>query len=206
MIKGILGKKLGMTQLYSDDGSVIPVTVVKAGPCKVVQIKNIEKDGYEAVQLCLEEVRKSKKVNKPIGGHFRKAGIDPCRYLREIRGIQGLSVGQDIFVDIFEKGERVSVTGISKGKGFAGVMKRHGYHGGPGSHGSMFNRAPGSIGSSSFPSRVWKGKGLPGHLGSERVTLKGLEVMDVKKEQNLLLLKGAVPGGKRGLLVIKKHA
>lgn len=204
MIKGILGKKLGMTQIYGDDGKVIPVTVIKAGPCKVVQVKREEKDGYEAVQLGFEEI-KEKKVTKPLLGHFKKANVSPYRYLREIRmPLQGLTVGQDIYVDIFEKGERVDVTGISKGKGFAGVMKKHGYHGGPGSHGSMFNRAPGSIGSSSFPSRVWKGKGLPGHLGSERVTVKGLEVVDVKKELNVILVKGAVPGANEGFLIISK--
>jgi large subunit ribosomal protein L3 len=205
MVKGILGEKLGMTQIYRNDGVAIPVTVVKAGPCKVVQIKTVEKDGYEAAQLGFEEKKKEKKVSKPLLGHFKKAQVQPYRYLREIRmSIHGLTVGQDLYADIFEKGERVNVTGISKGKGFAGVMKKHGYHGGPGSHGSMFNRAPGSIGSSSFPSRVWKGKGLPGHLGSERVTVKGLEVVDVKKELNILLLRGAVPGGTHGLLIISK--
>lgn len=205
MIKGILGEKLGMTQIYREDGISIPVTVVKAGPCKVVQIKTIEKDGYEAVQLAFEEKKREKKVPKPLLGHFKKAQLKPFRYLREIRmPIQGLAIGQDIRVDIFEKGERVDVTGITKGKGFAGVMKKHGYHGGPGSHGSMFNRAPGSIGSSSFPSRVWKGKGLPGHLGSKRITIKGLEIVDVKKDLDILLIKGAVPGGTKGLLVITK--
>jgi len=173
MVKGILGKKLGMTQIYHEDGKVITVTVIKAGPCKVVQVKTAEKDGYEAVQLGFEE-RREKKVSKPLLGHFKKAYVPAYRYLREIKmPLEGLTIGQDIQVDIFEKGERVNITGISKGKGFAGVMKKHGYHGGPGSHGSMFNRAPGSIGSSSFPSRVWKGKGLPGHLGSERVTVQG---------------------------------
>lgn len=204
MIKGILGEKIGMTQIYSDDGRAIPVTVVKAGPCKVVQIKTAEKDGYEAVQLGFDKI-KEKKVTKPLLGHFKKAQVHPHRYLIEIRmSIQELTVGQDIYIDIFEKGEKVDVTGISKGKGFAGVMKRHGYHGGPGSHGSMFNRAPGSIGSSSYPSRVWKGKGMPGHLGSKRVTLKGLEVVDIKKEQNILLIKGAIPGATGGFLIISK--
>lgn len=204
MIKGIVGEKIGMTQIYNDNGRTIPVTVVKAGPCKVVQIKTAEKDGYEAVQLGFDKI-KEKKVTKPLLGHFKKAQVQPHRYLMEIRmSIQGLTVGQDIHLDIFEKGEKVDVTGISKGKGFAGVMKRHGYHGGPGSHGSMFNRAPGSIGSSSYPSRVWKGKGMPGHLGSKRVTLKGLEVVDIKKEQNILLIKGAIPGATGGFLIISK--
>ncbi len=204
MTKGILGKKIGMTQIYADDGRAVPVTVIKAGPCKVIQMKTPEKDGYEAIQLGFQE-KKEKKVNKPLSGHFKKSNVSAYRYLREIRmPLKDLTVGQDISVDIFEKGERVDVTGISKGKGFAGVMKRHGYRGGPGSHGSMFNRAPGSIGSSSFPSRVWKGKGLPGHLGTERVTAKGLEVVDVKKELNILLVKGAVPGAKEGFLIISK--
>ena len=204
MTKGILGKKIGMTQIYADDGRVIPVTVIKAGPCKVIQMKTPEKDGYEAIQLGFEE-KKEKKATKPLLGHFKKASVPVYRYLREIRiPLKDLTVGQDIGVEIFEKGERVNVTGTSKGKGFAGVMKRHGYRGGPGSHGSMFNRAPGSIGSSSFPSRVWKGKGLPGHLGAERVTAKGLEVVDVKKELNILLIKGAVPGAKEGFLIIHK--
>ena len=204
MTKGILGKKIGMTQIYADDGRVIPVTVIKAGPCKVIQMKTPEKDGYEAIQLGFEE-KKEKKATKPLLGHFKKASVPVYRYLREIRiPLKDLTVGQDIGVEIFEKGERVDVTGTSKGKGFAGVMKRHGYRGGPGSHGSMFHRAPGSIGSSSFPSRVWKGKGLPGHLGAERVTAKGLEVVDVKKELNILLVKGAVPGAKEGFLIISK--
>lgn len=204
MNKGILGKKIGMTQIYADDGRAVPVTVIKAGPCKVIQMKTPEKDGYEAIQLGFEE-KKEKKATKPLLGHFKKASVPVYRYLREIRiPLKDLTVGQDIGVEIFEKGERVDVTGISKGKGFAGVMKRHGYRGGPGSHGSMFNRAPGSIGSSSFPSRVWKGKGLPGHLGTERVTAKGLEVVDVKKELNILLVKGAVPGAKEGFLIISK--
>jgi large subunit ribosomal protein L3 len=204
MTKGILGKKIGMTQIYADDGRAVPVTVIKAGPCKVIQMKTPEKDGYEAIQLGFQE-KKEKKVNKPLSGHFKKSNVPAYRYLREIRiPLKDLTVGQDISVEIFEKGERVDVTGISKGKGFAGVMKRHGYRGGPGSHGSMFNRAPGSIGSSSFPSRVWKGKGLPGHLGTERITAKGLEVVDVKKELNILLVKGAVPGAKEGFLIISK--
>jgi len=202
MVKGILGEKLGMTQIYREDGIVIPVTVVKAGPCKVVQIKTPEKDGYKAVQLAFKE---KERATKPLLGHFKKAQLKPHTYIREIKmPIEGLTIGQDIRVDIFEKGERVNVTGITKGKGFAGVMKRYGYHGGPGSHGSMFNRAPGSIGSSSFPSRVWKGKGLPGHLGSKRATVKGLEVVEIKKDLDIILLKGAVPGPKGGFLIISK--
>lgn len=205
MIKGILGRKIGMTQIYREDGVAIPVTVVKAGPCKVVQIKNKEKDGYEAVQLAFEQRKNDKKVSKPLLGHFKKSQIQPHQFLKELRvPVEGLTIGQDLNADIFEKGERVDVAGISKGKGFAGVMKRHNYRGGPDSHGSMFNRAPGSIGSSSFPSRVWKGKGLPGQLGSKMVTVKGLEVVDVKKDLGLLLIRGAVPGGEKGFLLISK--
>ena len=207
MIKGILGKKLGMTQIFTEEGDVVPVTVIQAGPCRVVQVKTKENDGYEAVQLGFDEIKKQKNVTKPLLGHFKKASLPPFRFLREIRvdGIEDVpKVGEEVRADIFSKGEKVSVTGISKGKGFQGVMKRHGFHGGPGSHGSMFNRAPGSIGQSSFPSRVWKNKGMPGHMGSERVTVKNLEVVDVRKEQNLLIVKGAVPGATGGYLIIRK--
>lgn len=204
-MKGILGKKIGMTQVFGDDGRIIPVTVIEAGPCRIVQVKGIDKDGYAACQLGFDLIKKEKNVPKPMKGHFKKAGVPPFRFLREIK-MEGPRVGDEIKADIFTKGERVSITGISKGKGFQGVMKRHGYKGGPGSHGSMFNRAPGSIGSSSFPSRVWKNKGLPGHMGSERVTLRNLEIYDVKTEQNLLLVKGAVPGANGGYLIIRSDA
>lgn len=201
-MKGILGKKIGMTQVFAEDGRVIPATVVEAGPCRVVQVKETERDGYDAIQLGFEDMRKEKNVTKPMLGHFKKASIPPYRFLREIR-MKGLKVGDTITVDIFNKGDRVSITGVSKGKGFQGVVKRFHYHGGPASHGSMFHRAPGSIGSSSFPSRVWKGKGLPGHMGNERVTTKNIEVIDVRKEQNLLVVKGAVPGATGSYLIIK---
>jgi len=201
-MKGILGKKIGMTQVFAEDGRVIPATVVEAGPCRVVQVKETERDGYDAIQLGFEDIRKEKNVTKPMLGHFKKASIPPYRFLREIR-MKGLKVGDTITVDIFNKGDRVSITGVSKGKGFQGVVKRFHYHGGPASHGSMFHRAPGSIGSSSFPSRVWKGKGLPGHMGNERVTTKNIEVIDVRKEQNLLVVKGAVPGATGSYLIIK---
>ncbi|MGB9716094.1 MAG: 50S ribosomal protein L3 [Thermodesulfovibrionales bacterium] len=200
---GILGKKLGMTQIYMDDGKVYPVTVVEAGPCCVVQVKTLDNDGYEAIKVGFIET-KEKKLKKPIAGIFKKAGVNFYRVLKEFH-MSGFKVGDILKVDRFAKGDKVSVTGISKGKGFQGVMKRHHYAGGPGSHGSMFNRAPGSIGSSSFPSRVWKNKGLPGHMGSERVTVKNLEVVDVNVEKNLLLIKGAVPGAKGSLLEIKKE-
>ncbi|MBI5026294.1 MAG: 50S ribosomal protein L3 [Nitrospirae bacterium] len=175
---GILGKKLGMTQIFNEDGRIVPVTVIEAGPCKVVQVKTDERDGYEAIQLGFDEIRKEKKVPKGRLGHFKKASLPPYRLLREVKVSTGFKVGDDIKVDIFGKGDRVSVTGMSKGKGFQGVMKRHHYHGGPGSHGSMFNRAPGSIGQSSFPSRVWKNTGLPGHMGNERVTGRLIDAGD----------------------------
>ncbi len=200
---GILGRKIGMTQIFDEDGRAIPVTVVEAGPCKVVQVKTEETDGYEAVQLGFDEIRKQKKVNKPMAGHFRKAGTSPFRLVREFR-MGGLNPGDEVTVEGFRKGDRISVSGISKGKGFQGVMKRHGYGGGPGSHGSMFNRAPGSIGASAFPSRVWKNKGMPGRTGGRRVTVKNLTVVDVRAEQNLILLKGSVPGHDGAYVELRK--
>ncbi len=200
---GILGRKIGMTQIFDEDGRAIPVTVVEAGPCKVVQVKTNETDGYEAVQLGFDEVRKQKKVNKPMAGHFKKAGTSPFRFLREFR-MSGLNPGDEVTVESFKKGDRITVSGISKGKGFQGVMKRHGYGGGPGSHGSMFNRAPGSIGASAFPSRVWKNKGMPGRTGGRRVTVKNLMVVDVRPEQNLILLRGAVPGHDGAYIELRK--
>lgn len=195
---GILGKKVGMTQIFTEDGKACPVTVIEAGPCCVVQVKTIKKDGYEAVKIGFIEINE-KKLNKPALGIFKKAGVKPYRILREFP-LSGLKVGDIITVEQFSKGEKVSISGVSKGKGFQGVMKRHHFSGGPGSHGSMFNRAPGSIGASSFPSRVWKNQKLPGHMGSENVTVKNLEIIDVRPDQNLLLIKGAVPGA-RGLFV-----
>lgn len=200
---GILGRKIGMTQIFDEKGKVIPVTVVEAGPCTVVQVKTADTDGYDALQLGFDEIRKEKRVNKPMMGHFKKAGIKPYRLLREFR-MSGLNVGDQVTVEQFKKGDRVSVSGLSKGKGFQGVMKRHGYGGGPGSHGSMFNRAPGSIGSSAFPSRVWKNKGMPGRMGGRRVTVKNLTVVDIRPEQNLILLKGAVPGHKGSYVELRK--
>jgi large subunit ribosomal protein L3 len=201
-MKGILGKKLGMTQVFTEDGRLIPVTVIEAGPVKVVQKKEEDKDGYEALQIGFDVIRKEKNVTKPMKGHFKKTSTPVFRLLKEVQ-MEGFTAGDDITVDIFTKGEKVSVTGTSKGKGFQGVMKRHNYRGGPGSHGSMFNRAPGSMGQSSFPSRVFKGKTLPGHMGDERVTLKNIEIFDVRKEQNLMLVKGAVPGANGGYLIIR---
>ncbi len=204
MTKTILGKKLGMTQVWSDDDRLIPVTVVEAGPCVVSQVKSEETDGYTAVQIAFGDLSE-KKVNKPTAGHFKKAGVAPKRHVAEIRTGDGESyeLGQEITVEVFEAGEPVHVTGRSKGKGFAGVMKRHNYKGGPGGHGSHFHRAPGSVGQASTPSRVFKGLGLPGHMGDENVTVRNLEVVRVIADQNLLLIKGAVPGGKNGLLTIR---
>ena len=204
MKKGMIGKKLGMTQLFARDGKLIPVTVIQATPCQVTQKKTVEVDGYNAIQLSYEVVE-AKRVNKPLTGHFKKAGADPARYLREFRfeDTGALEIGQRINIDIFEQGDKIDVMGISKGKGFQGGVKRHHFKGGGASHGSMHHRAPGSIGASSFPSRVFKGQRLPGHMGQDRVTAMGLEIVAVKKEQNLLLVKGAVPGAKNGLVLIR---
>jgi large subunit ribosomal protein L3 len=199
---GIIGKKLGMSQIF-DGREVIPVTVIQAGPCKVVQKKTAEKDGYEALQLAFEEERKQGRVTKAMAGHFKKAQVAAHRHLREVK-MTGFEQGQDVKVDIFQKGDIVKVTGISKGKGFAGVMKRHNFRGGPGGHGSMFNRAPGSIGASAYPSRVLPGKKLPGHMGDVTVSVKNIKVVEVRPEQNLLLVRGAVPGGENALVMITK--
>jgi large subunit ribosomal protein L3 len=202
MSKGIIGKKIGMSQQYSG-GELIPVTVIQAGPCSVVQKKTTEKDGYEAVQLAFVEEKKKDRVTQAVAGHFKKANIQPHRFLREFRTGE-FEQGQVVTVDIFKKGELISVSGVSKGKGFAGVMKRHNFAGGPGGHGSMFNRAPGSIGASAYPSRVWPGKKLPGHMGSVNVTIKNIEIVDVRPDQNLLFVRGAIPGGDNGLVLIYK--
>ena len=199
---GIVGKKLGMTQMFTEDGKICPVTVVEAGPCCVIHVKTLDNDGYDATQVGFIET-KEKKLTKPLVGVFKRKGLNPYRILKEF-SMSGLKVGEFVTVEKFIKGDKVSVTGISKGKGFQGVMKRHHYAGGPGSHGSMFNRAPGSIGQSSYPSRVWKNKGLPGHMGSEKVTTKNLEIVEVRVDQNLLLIKGSVPGSKGSYLEIKK--
>ena len=205
MLKGIIGKKLGMTQIFHEEGGVVPVTVVQAGPCKVVQIKTPEGDRYAAVQLGFEE-REAKRMKKPLQGHFAKAQTAAFRYLREFRVPDpgSFQVGQEITVEEFKVGDRVDVTGISKGKGFMGVVKRWGFRGGRATHGSMFHRAPGSIGASSYPSRVWPGQKMGGHKGNQTATLQNLEVIDVRPRQNLLLIKGAVPGGPRGLLLIRE--
>jgi large subunit ribosomal protein L3 len=206
MIGRLLGKKLGMTRIFDAEGSSLPVTVIEAGPCYVVQKKTAAQDGYEAVQVGY--IRKRlEKCPKPLRGHFEKHGFKSgFRYLKEFRidSTEGLEVGQELDVSQFQIGQRVDVIGFSKGRGFAGVIKRWGFQRGPETHGSMSHRAPGSIGASAYPSRVIKGKKLPGRMGNSRVTVKSLQVVDVRPENNLLLVKGAVPGARHGLLLIKK--
>lgn len=201
-MKGIIGKKVGMIQWFDEDGLSVAATVIKAGPCFVVAKRELEKEGYEALQLGFEPLKPS-KVNKPMAGHFAKAGLKPMRYLAEFRGMKGYDVGQEIKVDIFKRGEVVDVTGFSKGRGFAGVVKRWGFRGGRATRGSMFHRAPGSIGSSTFPARVVKGKRMAGHYGNERVTVRNLKVLAVEPEKDLLIVKGAVPGPQGGLVYVK---
>lgn len=203
MSKGIIGKKIGMSQIF-DGEKLVPVTVIQAGPCSVVQKKTMARDGYESVQLAFDEETREGRTNKPLVGHYQKASVKPHRVLREFRTTE-FEQGQDITVELFTKDEVVTVRGISKGKGFAGVMKRHNFSGGPGGHGSMFKRAPGSIGASAYPSRVFPGKKLPGRMGSDQVTVKNLKVVDVKKEHNLLFIRGAVPGAKNGIVLIYKQ-
>lgn len=198
----ILGKKLGMSQVFTEDGNRVPVTVIEAGPCPVTQVKTKETDGYDALQIGFGDV-KEKKVNKPMAGHFRKAGVKAKRYLAEIRGESEARVGEEITVEAFEVGQKVKVSGVSKGKGFAGVIKRHGFAGGPASHGSHFHRAPGSVGAAAFPARVFKGLKLPGQMGNKSSTQLGLTVAATEPEQNLLLLKGAVPGSANSIVFIE---
>ena len=203
MKKAILGKKIGMTQVFDEKGRAIPVTVVEAGPCTVVQIKTKDSDGYEAVQLGFGEI-KEKKLIRPIKGHFTKANVTPKKHLREFRLEEfSYNVGDEIKADIFKEGETVDVTGTSKGKGFQGVIKRHGQSRGPMGHGSMYHRRPGSMGSTSTPGRVYKGKNLPGHMGVETVTVQNLEIVKVDIDKNVLLIKGSVPGNKGAILKIR---
>ena len=207
-VKGIIGRKIGMTQVYAEDGQAIPATVLQAGPCVVVQRKSKDKDGYSAVQMGLVEARKTKRVTRPMKGHFDKAGLPPCRVLREFKVEDGASVkvGDKVSVEVFAAGDTVNVTGISKGKGFQGVVKRHHFRGGAATHGSMFHRAPGSIGASAFPSRVLKGMRAAGHMGADRVTVRNLEVVRVDAGNNVLVVRGAVPGASGGYVVIRKRA
>jgi large subunit ribosomal protein L3 len=207
-MKGILGKKVGMTQIFSEQGEVIPVTVIEAGPCFVAQIKTLERDGYAAVQLGFAET-KLKHLTQAQLQHLQKSNLPALRYLREFRmpveELDRFQEGQKVTVDIFEVGEYVDVTGTSKGKGFAGVVKRHGFRGGPKTHGQSDRlRAPGSIGACTTPGRVFKGKRMPGRMGGERVTLQGLEVVLVDPERNLLAVRGAIPGSKNGLVMIRQ--
>lgn len=209
MISGLIGKKVGMTQIINDDGTVVPVTVVQAGPCVVVQKKTVNKDGYESVQLGFVEFIKPKRVTKGMNGHFKKAGTAPVRVLRELRlesqeGEESPKTGDKVLCDIFTAQERVHVVGVSKGRGFGGLIKRHHFRGGRASHGSMFHRAAGSIGASAFPSRVIKGMRMAGHLGNDRVTVRNMRVERVDQENNLLYLRGAVPGPAGGYLVLEK--
>jgi large subunit ribosomal protein L3 len=206
MVTGIIGRKVGMTQLFAEDGSVQPVTVIKAGPCVVVQAKNAQSDGYESVQLGLVEDRPA-KVTKALAGHYKKAGVPPTRVRREVKvapGGDALKMGDQVLVSVFAAGERVDVVGTSRGHGFQGVIKRHHFRGGAATHGSMFHRAPGSIGASSYPSRVVKGMRAAGHMGDERVTTRNLRVVRVDAENHLLMLRGAVPGADGGYLIIRK--
>src|SRR5918993_4467493 len=206
MVTGIIGKKVGMTQLFDADGTVHPATVLKAGPCVVAQVKTVDGDGYEAVQIGLVEAKPGKE-NKPSTGHFKKAGVPPTRVRREVKvapGGEAPKAGDQVNVSIFADGERVDVIGTSRGKGFQGVVKRHHFRGGRASHGSMFHRAPGSIGASSFPSRVVKGMRMGGHMGNDRVTVRNLKVLKIDAENNLLLVEGSVPGSPGGYLTIRK--
>jgi len=201
-MKTLLGTKLGMTQFFNEDGTVVRCTVIQAGPCVVTQKKTVEKDGYAATQIGYGDV-KAKRLNKPLLGHLKKAGVSPKRHLMEVRGEHELAVGDTVTVEVFAVGDRVKVTGISKGKGFQGVMKRHGFGGGPGYHGAHFHRAPGSIGASADPSRVFPGSRLPGQMGNVRVTQTGLTVVATDPDKNLVLVKGAVPGSRGSLVVIR---
>ena len=205
MVNGIIGRKLGMTQLFAADGSVVPATVIKAGPCVVVQRKTATTDGYESVQIGLVD-GKPAKVRKPLEGHYKKANVPPTRVRREVKlAADGdPKVGDQILVTMFQDGERVDVIGTSRGKGFQGVVKRHHFAGGAATHGSMFHRAPGSIGASSFPSRVVKGMRAAGRMGGDRVTVRNLRVAKIDAENNLLILRGAIPGAPTGYVLIRK--
>jgi large subunit ribosomal protein L3 len=204
MEMGIIGRKLGMTQIFSDDGEAVAVTVVEAEPSVVIQKKTTETDGYSAIQVGYGRIKR-KNVAKPLQGHFKKADKGNFRFLREFKvEADDYTVGQELKADIFQAGDHVDVVGTSRGKGFAGVVKRHGFSGGRATHGSMFHRAPGSIGASADPSRVFKGKKLPGHMGSQRKTIQNMLVWAVRSDENLILIKGSIPGGKKGLVLVKK--
>ncbi|MGH7793077.1 MAG: 50S ribosomal protein L3 [Thermodesulfobacteriota bacterium] len=206
MIEGLIGRKIGMTELFLHDGTFVVATVIKAGPCFVVQKRNAEKDGYEAIQLGFEEV-KPQRITKAILGHLKRAGTGPLRFLREFKVLDGniddYRTGDLVQADIFKDGDIVDISGTSKGKGFAGVMKRHGFAGQPDSHGGMSHRKPGSIGQHSYPARVWRGMKMAGHMGAGRVTMQGVRVVKVDPEKDLLLVKGSVPGPNGGMVIIR---
>jgi large subunit ribosomal protein L3 len=207
MVKAILGKKLGMTQVFAENGDVIPVTVLKAGPCVVVQRKTSQADGYDAAQLGLVEVPPPRHVKKPMEGHFKKASANPVRFLREVRLTQDggeVKVGDKVLADVFAVNDLVDITGVSKGRGFAGVHKRHHFGGGGGAHGSMFHRAPGSIGASAFPSRVTKGMRAAGHMGNAQVTTRNIRVVQVLADEHTILVEGSVPGPQGSYVVVHK--
>ena len=207
MKKAIIGKKVGMTQIFDESGKVIPVTVIEAGPCVVAQVKSNETDGYNAVQLGFGDVKES-KVNKPVIGHFAKSKLALKKHLREFRteAVAEVKVGDEVKADTFVAGDKVDIQGTSKGKGFQGVIKRHGQSRGPMGHGSMYHRRPGSMGSTSTPGRVFKGKKLPGHMGRNTITIKNLEVISVDLDKNVILVKGSVPGAKGSILKVKSSA
>lgn len=204
MNKGLIGKKLGMTQIFDEQGKVIPVTVIEAGPCVVAQVKTVESDGYNAIQLGFGDVKES-KINKPEKGHFAKSKLTPKKHLREFRldSVENINVGDELKADTFTAGDQLDIQGTSKGKGFQGVIKRHGQSRGPMGHGSMYHRRPGSMGPTSTPGRVFKGKKLPGHMGSQTITIQNLEVVRVDLDKNVILVKGSVPGAKGAILKLK---
>lgn len=204
MKKAIIGKKIGMTQIFDETGKVIPVTVIEAGPCVVAQVKTVETDGYDAIQLGFGDVKEN-KVNKPVKGHFAKGSVTPKKHLREFRvdSIESYKVGDEVKADTFVAGDKIDVQGTSKGKGFQGVIKRHGQSRGPMGHGSMYHRRPGSMGPTSTPGRVFKGKKLPGHMGVQTITIQNLDVVRVDMDKNVILVKGSVPGVKGAILKIK---
>ena len=204
MKKTIIGKKIGMTQIFDETGKVVPVTAIEAGPCVIAQVKTVETDGYNAIQLGFGDVKEN-KMNKPEKGHFAKASVTPKKHLREFRvdSVEGLTVGTEIKADTFVKGDKVDIQGTSKGKGFQGVIKRHGQSRGPMGHGSMYHRRPGSMGPTSTPGRVFKGKKLPGHMGRVTVTIQNLDIVAVDLDKNVILVKGSVPGVKGAILKIK---
>ncbi len=206
MIYGMMGRKIGMTQIFTESGECIPVTVVEAGPVTVTQIKTQERDGYESVQVGYEPIAKKKHVSKPVQGHFKN--LQPMRHLREYAAddIAGVELGQTFDLSIFAEGERVNVSGTSKGRGFQGVVKRHNFRGGPAAHGSKFHRGPGAIGNRTFPGRVFRGKRMPGQMGNKRVTIQNLEITRIVAEKNLLLIRGAIPSHNGALVEIRKRS